>query len=362
MTTRILSAVTAALLLVSCGGGGGGGGSPSTPGGGDQAPTRSDVQSANPGAARTAAAQAATNLPAFGSVTQSSNRGVAGVTDDAASASFDGRNVSLTVRRKDGSRFSLNGATDRFGSVPGSSTVPGHSFRGDGLLTHTDTSLSLAAVYVSWDNTDPTDYLAGGYWMHAAGSTVPLNITGIEIGAFVDGPELSGAPTVTKLGTATYTGSAGGLYAYRYGSTRDDVPSGSIEIGEFGADASLTANFGAGTISGCLGCNGGATVSGVGTAPNGQTFAFIDVVIPARVRLGATPIGNAGSFRGTNVSVEITGTTVTGTNGSWGGRFSTVSDADGDPRVAAGTAGADWREADGSQGSFVGAWYGATGR
>lgn len=34
--------------------------------------------------------------------------------------------------------------------------------------------------------------MAGGYWMHLTGRTDPLTITGAEIGAFVDGPEIWG--------------------------------------------------------------------------------------------------------------------------------------------------------------------------
>ena len=91
------------LFLVACGGGGSGG-SPSTMNDPLPTPTASSVQTANPDATHSAASRVADNLPAFGSVTQSSNGGsVSGITTDAASTSFDGNNVQLTVRRADGS-------------------------------------------------------------------------------------------------------------------------------------------------------------------------------------------------------------------------------------------------------------------
>ena len=45
-----------------------------------------------------------------GSVTQSSNREPAGVSTDAATASFDGHNLAFTVTRGDGSGLQLDGA------------------------------------------------------------------------------------------------------------------------------------------------------------------------------------------------------------------------------------------------------------
>ncbi len=351
-TATVAVAATFALLtLAACGGGGGGTASNGGPSGPDATPTLAEAQIANPGATRNAGAQAAGNLPNFGSVTQSSNGGsVAGVTGDAASASFDGRNVRLTVRRTDGSRIVLDAAIDRIGSENYAPVVPGYSYRGDALLTHTTTSVSVAAVYTNWNNSDPTDYLAGGYWMHLSGRSDPLTITGAEIGAFVDGPEISSAPTLTNLGTATYSGEAGGLYAY--GSSMG------AEIGEFAAAAALTAKFNANTISGCIGCNGGVFVTGVATGANGQTQTFADVHVPARLRLGAASIGSDGAFRNRDVTLERDDATVTQTSGSWGGRFSNVPTQAGDPRLVAGTAGAEWTESDGGQGVVVGAWFG----
>ena len=342
------------LFLAACGGGGNGSTSNTGP---DRSPSPnmlslSDAQIAGQSQSRAAAAEAAGNLPSFGSVTQSSNAGsVAGTTGDAASSSFDGRDVRVTVRRADGSRLSLDSASARVATKEDHEPiVPGYSYRRHGLLDYTDSSVSIAAVYVNWNDRDSSDYLAGGYWIHFDGSVDPLRVDGAEMGAFVDGPELSGAPNLPVRGTASYRGEAGGFYGYAFAS--------GTEIGEFAADAELSADFSSNTISGCIGCNGGVTVWGVRVSSTDQAYEFDDETVPVRLRLGQATFGSDGTFRNRNVSLERDDATVTSTTGSWGGRFSNIPDGTGDPRLAAGTAGAEWTETGGARGAFVGAWYG----
>ena len=353
MNWRILIASVVVLALAACGGGGPSS-TPEDPSSDDGsmagAPSYSEAQSANPGATRRAAGDAAANLPRFGSVTQSSNEGsVAGITGDAASTSFDGRDVRLTITRTDGTNLTFDSASHGVARVSYTDQLPGYSFRGDALLTYTNTSVSLAAVYVNWNDADSSDYIAGGYWAHFVGQADPLQITGAEIGAFVDGPELSGTPTLPSLGTATYRGSAGGFYGYQsaHGS----------EIGEFAANATLTADFAANTVSGCVGCGAGVAVTGIHETSEGEVVAFTDVVVPVWL-LGEATLGSDGNFRSTDVTLMRSDATVTQTNGSWGGQFSSIADSEGDPRLVAGTAGAEWTESDGAEGVFVGAWFG----
>ncbi len=345
----VFSAAATLALLPACGGGSGGGSSQTGQASQPQF-TRTTVASTNPQTAQGAGNSAAANLPRFGSVTQSSNGGpLAGITGDSASASFDGQNVRLTVRRTDGSQLSFNGATDRIESVSYTPVVPGFSFRGDGMSKLTATSVSIAAIYINWNNSDSTDYLAGGYWLHIEGRVFPPKVIGAEVGAFVDGPELSGTPTLPVTGTATFNGRAGGFYGYRSAQ--------STEIGDFDGSASLTANFGNNTISGCIGCSGGVDLSGVAADTSGRTSVFENVNIPVRLRMSAASIQGDGTFRNRSVSLERDDATVTSTSGSWGGRFSTVQVQNGDPRLVAGTAGASWTESTGAEGVFAGAWY-----
>ena len=138
MRNSILTLLIAGTVtLAGCGGGGGGNVRPS--GDGFAPRTVNDAYSADPGRTRTAAARVASSLPRFGSVTQSTNRGVSGVTTDAASTTFDGRNLSLTVSRQDGSSLRFNSATD---------TVPGYSTIGQSPIAgHT----AVVSRFVSWN-------------------------------------------------------------------------------------------------------------------------------------------------------------------------------------------------------------------
>ena len=323
-------------------------------------PTVGGVQTANPEATRSAAEEAANNLPAFGSVTQSSNGGsISGITTDAASTSFDGRDIQLTVSRADGSSLRLSSATDLVDSVRDASNIPGHNTsRGDALLGYTDTSASAAAVYTSWDNDDPTDYLAGGYWIHAIGDVDTLTITGIEVGAFVDGPELDGAANLPVRGSAAYQGPTEGLYAQQWGTDDPAVAQGSVEIGVYNATIDLTADFGANTISGCVGCTG--SIETLGIFVDASTGAAYEnpSISETVLRLGPASLNSDGSFRNRQMSMTNPYVTVTQTTGSWGGKFSNIQDADGDPRLVAGTYGGEAVTSGGTESVFVGAYYG----
>ena len=335
--------VISALLLSGCGGGS------------DAPPATSqptDVRVADPDATIAAAEQAATNLPAFGSVTQSSNGGLAGVTRDAAWTTFDGSNVGVTIRRADGSSIRFDSATDRRASVDYDPVLPGYSYRGHGLIKQSDEAVSLAAVYVNSNDANGGDYLAGGYWLHVEGDLASVDVAGVEIGAFVDGDEIDEINVPANLpvsGSASYVGTAAGFYAYQAASS---------ELGEFSGDLEMTANFEQGTVSGCVGCKTGVFVSGVSVDASGQTGIFEDVHVPAQLEMQATGIEPDGSFsRRRNVDLKRTDERVTSSEGSWGGKFSNIVDENG-PRLAAGTAGASWTEEGGAQGAFVGAWFG----
>jgi len=331
----------------------GGGGTSSATSGNGNTVDQAAVQTSDPTMIRAAGSSAAVNRPVFGSVTQSSNAGsVSGVTTDAASVTFDGTDVKLTVTRDDDSSFTLDGAKALipFSRQTLDPVMDGYTFRGEGLLGWDDESVTMAAVYTNWDNENPEDYLAGGYWMHLEGSTDPLSVRGAEIGAFVDGPEIESAPTLPATGTATYTGQAGGLYT-AYSSE-------GVEVGEFFADSSLEANFTTDRVSGCIGCKQ-AKVYSVTTGVSGRD-------VNGHLELGETSIGSDGTFRDDNVTfVTGAGTPQTPdgieqtTDGSWGGRFSSITTEGGvNPRLAAGTAGSKWTSDYGTSGGvLVGAWF-----
>ena len=157
-----------------------------------------------------------------------------------------------------------------------------------------------------------------------------------EAGAFADGPEISmsNRPDMPLQGTASYIGLAEGLYG--------GEDAAGTEVGIFQGDMALTADFAASTIGGCVGCNGGVSLEGVASE--------------YLVRLGATPFESNGVFRGTSVTVEHPDLEFVSNSGAWGGMFSNVPDANGDPRLVAGTLGGQAATADGSKAVFVGAF------
>ena len=326
----------------------------------DPSPDLADASSADPERSRDAGAQAATALPKFGSVTQSSSSDGSGVTTDTASASFDGRHLRVTVDRRRGSSLRFDSATNAIDSADFDPATAGYSGRVYALVDPTDKGISTALVHTRWNDADPTDYLAGGYWIFIEADLGAPDLFTVGVGVFVDGPELTGTPTLPDRGTASYRGMATGLYAYVYGSGHARAATGSAEIGEYSATATLNADFAADTVSGCIGCTGGMTVSAIGTTAEGEEFESVYPSMPARMNLGPAAFDADGTFSNRDVGVEIDGRTIDRTSGAWGGRFSTVPDAAGAPRLVGGTAGAEWSESDGSQGVFVGTYFGTT--
>ena len=299
--------------------------------------TISDVQ--DTASTVSAASQAGSSLPSFGSVTQSANRdGVSGVSTDRASTEFDGETFVLKVDRQSGADLHLSTAEDHtIAFLYDRSPVAGHDSGADGhIIDYAPGETTIAYAAVSWLSSNTMDYVSLGYWLHASGDILgTFDID--EAGAFADGPEISmsNRPTMPVQGTASYSGYAEGLYAGEDATGAD--------IGRFQGDMGLTADFAASTIGGCVGCNGGVSLDGV---PSDYL-----------VRLGATPFESNGVYRGTSVTVEHPDLEFVSNSGAWGGMFSNVPDANGDPRLVAGTLGGQAATADGSRAVFVGAYF-----
>ncbi len=358
-------------LLAACGGGGGGGGvagaMPATSGPGNSdhyVETQQDQLQIALNVAQSASSidAAGTALPKFGSVTQSSNVGGDGITLDGASASFDGQTASVAVTRP-GGQFSLNSNTASYlgGSMPesflqwyalGSLDSGRYSFHAEGPAVY-----SWDSLYVLWDGDDPSDYIVWGHWMHADGQPT-LPDTPFEVGAFIDGPEISSPATLPASGTATYVGWQGGPYQYTYGDQSSSP--GMVEIGYYSGTATLQANFADSTVRyGCdhERCEGGALVWGEARAPDGTVYRFNGVESDWHFTpSGTAQIQSDGSFRSGNLEALESNWPLAEFEGSFGGKFSNIPDANGDPRAVFGTTGANYRTEDGGTGSYVGAF------
>lgn len=220
----------------------------------------------------------------------------------------------------------------------GPGAVRDHSFRGR------PSEEVVQSTYETWG-----DWLTGGHWMHL---DADMNVVGT--GAFVDAPELAGTPSLPANGTAVYQGIATGGYAFVYGNDISGVPEGSHEIGEYDGDIELTADFTAGRVSGRV---HSIEVDGL-YAIQGGTRPINSVSVPYEIALEATSFDGGGFTGTTSVMSGNSDLEIAESSGTWGGKFSTVSDNENTPRMIAGTHGAQFTSTGGTTGSFIGVFAG----
>ena len=207
----------------------------------------------------------------------------------------------------------------------------------------------VRSSYESW-----ADWLTGGYWMH-----IDDNMDLIDAGAFVDGPELDGTPTYPYRGSATYQGLASGGFAAVHGTDQTDVSPGTREVGEYEGKLQLNADFERRRISGQV---QEIHTSGIRTPLVGPSRPFANVPAPYEFNLGETHFTSRGFTGKTTVESTDTEISISSSGGSWGGKFSVVSDDSGNPRLVAGTHGEEFTTTGGTTASFIGAFVGAASR
>ncbi len=270
---------------------------------------------------------------------------------------FDGRVLEIDLPRGDGTRDRFDSVRDEWSSWSYVPPLRNHAGRRWTLGKTTATHVSLVYAVVSWNDDDPTDYLAAGWWLQFPGPYSfrrRLSLLDAEGDAFVDGPELdvfSHPPRLPVAGNATYVGGAGGFYRYREGGTGSGTPA---HVEEFSGIMTMTADFSAGTLQGCLGCLGDLVAERehlylVLGRPQGEP-----AVPPTDYELhfGVTGINPNGTFVGTDVKVMHPGRTVTESSGYWDGRLSNRPDPNGNPRLVAGSSDVTFVEDDASEGQF----------
>lgn len=267
---------------------------------------------------------------------------------------FDGEVLRVSLERPDGGRESFSTLRDSWHSWSWFPIMPDQSGRRWSMLKTDRDGVSVVYALVSWDNDDPTDYMSAGFWMRydGFGRTHRLPAEAARITPFIDGPEIDpGAPPDLPVsGTARYVGSAAGVYRYNAAGGAEPVAE------EFGATMTVEADFGAGTVAGCIGCVGDIelqrehlyAILGWRRSQGARDLPPTDY----EIRFAPTPIGRGGGFDGAAVSVSHPARDVARASGSWTGRLSNRPAAGGAPRLAAGQAGAAFAEADGSAGSF----------
>ena len=356
------------LVLSACGGGGGGGGggSSSIPSSGNQPAVGAQTAftgeqtinraslSQNTQALLDVARQSGS--PVFGSVMQAYT---SGSSPSAVDTSFNGNRFTLQIRRSNGSVTTLDTNQDPV-EITGTYTSSTNPVTGrpavDGYMYRSNNSeITAAGTSVEWSNTDFTDYVAGGYWAH-----IDLNSQFVEIGAFIDGPNYGGTVDVPATGTATYNGRAGGGYLLSCGSDCE-LPTGTLEQGEYGGELRLVASFANQSISGSIQNIDLFNITAI--APDSTVHLLMDNPSSGyQLTLGPASINQVGQFTGNSITLTNPMVSISSSGGSWAGRFSTVDDSTGDPRAVVGTHRGFATFAGGSQAVFIGAQYGATER
>ena len=181
---------------------------------------------------------------------------------------------------------------------------------------------------------DPSDYLAAGWWIRFVNQRFPdvdPYHDDSQYVLFIDSPEIDPTlpPSLPAMGTASYSGGAGGRYLYKYGDNWPEDVKGKVSSEEFAGVITLTADFAAGTIEGCLGCVGDLTVQRLHLASAFDRFETEPVELLAHprdyeVRFAPTEFNPDGTFQtGEGVTVTHPERSIAGIRrGYWGGEFS----------------------------------------
>ena len=358
-------AMITTMALTGCGGGGGGVTAmpgPQQPGngsGGSPQLTESQLYGSIEKYREVAA-----NAPAFGSITQSSN-GNNGISTDRVETMLhqggdltvivkDGNgNVSLELDSRQHEHTNLNGTA---WMDDGDSNFP-QGWNGNGwVLSKQDgKDVVVALSYALWEDTDDTNYLAGGYWIKGNEDDGVTEMGSFgdagegSIFGYYDGQDSSWQRPVT--GTATYLGEAEGAYV---------DPTG--DAGVWWSLLRLDANFSNNSITGCVGCRDAAaptanpnetgiyTYTTIEDLKNDQ-WTFNDLYVSLD---GQNNINNDGGFEGTLKLFELNANKELASTGKWGGLFSENSNASTSPSMLVGSLGGTTSQGHG----FIGVFHG----
>ena len=271
---------------------------------------------------------------------------------------FENGVFSVESQRKGASPRTLTSVAHRqyeWATYLPSPPIPGFANREWFLAENRHGGRTILYTAVEWDDDDPADYLAVGWWLHYPPGVSISDFEVAERGVFIDGPELdlSNPPDMPVSGEAIYVGATGGLYEYFYGSGWGELQ-GESQYVEFSAPIELRASFSEATITGCIGCTGDIEVETLHLWPAVSWRGPDPDALPTdyQVHLGPAPFDPDGTFENTAVSVSHPERAITQAKGVWGGQFSNVPDREGSPRRIVGYGGVGFDEADGSSGSF----------
>ena len=119
---------------------------------------------------------------------------------------FDGSVLTVDLTTPDGKVLKVNTLRDAIATENFRPPISNQSGRSWVLKNTARESTSLIYAVVSWDNDDPTDYLAAGWWVHVP--VLDPRPDNIGRAIFIDGPEIDSAnpPEMPISGEAHYLG------------------------------------------------------------------------------------------------------------------------------------------------------------
>ena len=274
--------------------------------------------------------------------------------------SFEDNELIIHTTQFDGTRVRLSTLRDAESTGPFATEMPGHEGRAWTLLQKNEGDTFLGYAVVSWNKEDPGDYLAAGWWMHFANQRYPdidPYHEDTQIYSYIDGPEINpnNPPSLPAMGTASYSGGAGGRYLYKYGGNWPEDVQGKVSTREITGIMTLTADFAAGTLEGCWGCVGDLAVQRLHLASAFDRLEEEPVVLLAHPRdynVHFAPV----KFNPDGTFLTYEGVTVTHPErsierirfGYLAGVFSNRQDSAGNPRLVSGFGSAVFVEEDDS--------------
>lgn len=365
--TVTLVAVALALAMTGCGGGGGGSAGELT------LETRKELTVATHRLIpeiQELSRRSDVATPQFGSVTQSVSSVTQSVSHFTPSVTANAstnllsadRLIFFRVVRSDGTNFEINSAHEdtEYIGLPYRSLTGITGRRTEFVYANpqpgTQRSLEVTGI-VDWNSTDLTDYFAGGIWLDIDADLSNNTITYLEFGAFADGPEFRGTPSLPQAGRAEFNGHAIGSYLSKYGTDRG-LPAGATELGGYFGDVTLNANFADSEISGLID-DIQIAVDHVVDGTNADSGHDMPITTQYQIHLEAL-IEPDGTFSGTGVSITNPRFDIESTSGKWGGRFSDRNDSRDNPRAVAATHVGTATTARGSETTFFGAFIATT--
>ena len=301
-----------------------------------------------------AAHAAAIEEPDFGIIKQSLGNNVSPVSE--VTVAFDDATFesAVTIVRSNSSKLVFDTGEDiRAIIIDPSTSLSGREGKDELVWYETDTEIALSRVITTWNPDDLGEWMSGGYWIYGSLEPGTTGLSGAEVGAFIDGPELSGTSFLPVSGHATYKGFGAGYYTAEVGSD-GAYEEGSLVMGEYWGSLVLTADFGAAPMN-IHGSVYDIQINGHVHTSSELGEDISQMPINGQIRLNAATLSADGHAVG---SVSIVSDDVVRSDGVWGVELSSVPDDFDNPRAAAGTSSVIFTTSNGGEAVMTGVLYG----